>query len=220
MFYQTNQDNEWKLLKSSYSKNEEKKTGENVREIIFSNKNISVSQFDRPPLQLNTMLMRDTLKWTMNFAIGQISNVQAKEYPNQDGWEVEIILQYTDLPASFESIEKRHPQAPEAPADPPDFIRPGKPDTYPLAKLANNYVKDGVRRVKFQFPRSTKTSGARLWAWPVVVALILGESSWSTKQSKKEVEDLFQLHLDSYTKLPHVYADFRHDGDSNWQVVR
>lgn len=127
---------------------------------------------------------------------------------------------YTGLPASFESTQRRHPHAPEAPADHASYVGPGKPETYPLANLARNCIEDGVKEIKLHFPRCIKQGGGRLWAWPVVVALLLGETDWSTTLSKHSVDQLFNLSLDDYAKRPHPYAVFRNDDNGTWQILR
>lgn len=221
MFYQTDKSDEWKRLESTYPMHEKRRTVEDIREILFFNKSISVSQFDRPPVQQNTMLLRDSFRWTIAFDIRKISNIRVREYLDERGvWDIDIIFDCTEPPTGIESTQKRHPRAPNPPADDPSYVGPGRPETFPLAELAHNYAEDGIRQIKLQFPRSIKASGARSWAWPVVVALLLGGSDWSTTLKKEPTEELFQLCLEDYVKKPHPYAEFWNSGNGTWRILR
>lgn len=120
LFYQIDKSNGWKLLESPYATEKKQGARENVRKMIFSHKGISVSQFDSPPMQANTTLLRDSLRWTITFAARQISNIRAKEYLNDgEEREIDVIFDYNGPLTGFESTQKRHPRASKTPANGP-----------------------------------------------------------------------------------------------------
>lgn len=191
---------------------------------MFSNGNLYVEQFGRPPVNQNDKLVLDSPRWTIKFDIQKMSNFWAREYVDEKkGLMIEIVFDCTDPPTGFDSSKTRHPAAREpylGEANTSGDEGPGPPKSYPLAKLAKDYADNDVSRIKLVVPRSIKAKGGVVWAWPVVVALMLGEPNYSTNSFKPVVEALFQRNLDDYAKLQHPYADFRSDGTGWWQIAR
>lgn len=210
------------LLRLTY----DKASGKNVKDIVLSSSGLCVLQFGRPTIQENKSLIVDSPRWTIKFDIQWISNIWAKEYKLKEKesfiWMIELVIDCAHPPIGLESTKKRDPSACKPKDGKPVISSNEGPDllaSYPLVMLTKNYTDNHVLRIKLEFLRSVGEKGTVRWAWPVVVALMLGHLAYTTHLPKHQVDMLCKLCLDEYALQQHADAVFDRDG-TGWQITR
>lgn len=184
MRYQCNDNQDWTFLEESFkvlghSQNdlEEKFTVGNINSISFSNQGISFAQSDKIASKANRNLLKKSLKWFVRFTPATISNLWAKKKYQDKGKKIsllEIGFESASPPKSWKVIEERDPKAIGNPTAIPHDVAPGGPETFPLATLTKTYAEIGIRQIRLQFICGKKTLGPGTWAWPIVVAFLVG----------------------------------------------
>lgn len=221
--YQKAEIDQWERLETTYRKSI--RTFENVREIVLSGGSLCISQFGRPPVNDLDKLVLDSQRWTIKFKVQKMSNLRAREFveDGQKSSTIEIVFDYMDSPTGFESSKLRNPNArnpQDGEANTSGDEGPGPPKFYPLPRFARNYTNNDVKRVRLSFPRSLKSKGARVWAWPLFVAMMLGEPHYSTNLCQASMLALFEKNLDDHAKGQRTYAELRPDGTGWWQIAK
>lgn len=230
MRYRCNDNQDWTFLEESFkvpghSQNdlEEGFTVGNINSISFSNQGISFAQSDKMASKANGKLLEKSLKWFVRFTPATIFNLWAKETYQDEREQIsllEIGFESASPPESWEVIEERNPKAIGNPTAIPRDVAPGGPETFPLATLTKTYAEMGIRQIRLQFIRGKKTSGPGTWAWPIVVAFLVGAARWDTNMTKSSRQALFALNLDAFVHKPNSYANFTEQADGHWQIHR
>lgn len=230
MRYRCNDNEDWTFLEESFKVPghslddlKEEFTVGNINSISFSNQGVAFAQLDKMASKANGRLLEKSLKWIVRFTPATLSSLWATEVHQDRGKKnslLEIGFESASPPEDWDVIEERDPKAIGTPTRIPRDVAPGGPETFPLAKLTKTYVEMGIRQIRLQFIRGQKTSGPGTWAWPIVVAFLVGAARWDTNMGKNSREALFALDLDTFVLKPNPYAYFTEQVDGHWQIHR
>ena len=181
---------EWALLDPVYevaghSTNEASigQTPENSRYIEFTAQGVSFAQMNgKPNYDASRNLGQIWTRWKVTFRPDQISNLWAKEYQDPDGTRsiLEIGFESAQAPEGEPIVEKPDLDANQMQQD---SLGSDDPENFPLAKLTKSFGEAASRQIKLHFFRSKASKGGERWAWPVVVACLLGFGSWTTRSN-------------------------------------
>lgn len=167
--YQKDNSDQSELLEHTHGKNQT--VISNIWEVVLSDNCITLMQSGRTPKYQSNGLVLDSPRWTITFDIEKISNLLAKEFKDErNPPTIEMLFDSLHPPTKgFGCVEPRDPTVREPKEDEAYTSGedgPGPPQSYPLAKFAENYTGNGIKRIKMSFLRQDAKRGGLLWARP------------------------------------------------------